>query len=250
MNKTVKRLLIALFVLVCGVVGAMAWVAVSAFGGSIERTTVVLADGTEPIVDGFVNAFAVPLTTPGKVALIDCGNDPAGKVVKEALQAKQQSVAAIFITHGHGDHITGCAAFPGVPIYALATEVDAIEGRRNHHSTIAKLQPVKDVGVRVTNPLRDDDIVDVDGVAFHVFAVTGHTVGSAVYRARNTVFFGDTATGKTPARVEGPVGPFSDDAELGVRSLHALRARLQGETGITTFAFGHSGAMPADLSQL
>ena len=249
MKTTTKRVLLGLSVLVGVPLVALVALMLSAFRGNVKSTATALPDGTSPMVLGFVNAFAVPLTTPGAVALIDCGDDVEAKVLKAALAAKQQTVKAIFITHGHPDHISGCAAFAGVPVYALADEVEAIEGRRAHHSPLSKLRASKDVGARVTNALHDNDVVDVDGVAFHVYATTGHTAGSAVYRARSTAFFGDTASSKTD-RIAGPVWFFSDDVDVGAASLHALQTRLAAEPGLVTFAFGHSGAVPADLAKL
>jgi glyoxylase-like metal-dependent hydrolase (beta-lactamase superfamily II) len=249
MKTTTKRVLLGCSLLVLVPVVAFVAMMASSFAGNVESTATVLPDGTEPLVLGFVNAFVVPLTTPGAVALIDCGDDVEAKDLKAALAAKQQTVKAIFITHGHPDHIGGCAAFAGVPIYALADEVDAIEGRRAHHSPMSMVRAVKDVGVRVTHPMQDDDSVDVDGVAFHVYAVSGHTAGSAVYRVRSTAFFGDAASSKTDG-IGGPVWFFSDNVHVGVASLHALPRRLAAIPGLVTFAFGHTGAVPADTSRL
>lgn len=250
MKTSTKIAALTLGVLLVPVVAIVA-INVSAFAGNVENTTAALPDGTTPVVlDSYVNAFVVPLSTPGAVALVDCGDDVDAKAIKAALAARHQHVSAIFITHGHFDHTTGCSAFAGVPVYALDVEVDAIEGRRDHHSPLSFFRPNTDVGARVSHPLKDDSIVAVDGIDFHIYAVPGHTAGSAVYRARTTAFFGDTASSKTDGRITGPVWFLSDDVDEGLASLHALATRLAAEPGLATFAFGHSGAVPADLALL
>ena len=250
-HMNIKRVVLTLGVagLVAVVGGGFAFYSVT-FKGNLKPNETPLPDGTRPIIDGFVNLFAVPLTTPGKVALVDCGNDPEAKAIKAALATGKAEVAAIFITHAHSDHIAGCTAFPGVPVYALQSEVDGVEGRVGFNGPVTGFSGPKDLGVRVSNPLKDGDDVDVDGVVFHVYATPGHTVGSAVYRARQTVFFGDAAGAKEPHRLVGPVGLFSDNEAQGRTSLRAIGADLAQHPEVTTFAFGHTGAIPADAAGL
>ena len=231
---------------------ALGAVMFATFNGALPQTTEPFQDGVQPIVDGYVNAFAVPLSDPTRVALVDCGNDAEAKAIKQTLAAHHWKVAAIFITHGHPDHIMGCPQLMDdhPAIYALAAEVDAIEGRRGFSSPLTQFFPARDLGVRVSNPLKDGEVVDVEGVTFKAFAVVGHTPGTAVYRARTTLFFGDAATAKKPARVVGPPWVFSDDDDAGTAALAALAQRLNDDSALQTFAFGHSGPLAADLGLL
>jgi glyoxylase-like metal-dependent hydrolase (beta-lactamase superfamily II) len=80
-------------------------------------------------------------------------------------------------------------------------------------------------------------------------SVAGHTAGSMMYLANGVLFFGDAATGAADGHIKAPPGPFSDDVNQGVASLHALATTLQGKD-VKTFAFAHSGPMPADLAKI
>src|SRR6185295_17919081 len=68
-----------------------------------------LPGGARLVNDGW--AAFVLLPAPGASALIDCGDDPTGKVILEELKKKSlgpDDVKAIFLTHGHPDHIASC----------------------------------------------------------------------------------------------------------------------------------------------
>ncbi|HSQ65771.1 MAG TPA: MBL fold metallo-hydrolase, partial [Polyangiaceae bacterium] len=84
----------------------------SAFGGMAA-----IVDGREPapgvriVKDGFVSVGVIDVGG-GKIALVDAGNDPEGKVILAELSrrgASPDSVSAIFLTHGNRDHTGGCA---------------------------------------------------------------------------------------------------------------------------------------------
>jgi hydroxyacylglutathione hydrolase len=107
-----------------------------------------------------------------KVAVVDPGD--SGPVLT-ALAADGLELAAILVTHHHGDHVGGVLALAerfAVPVYGPAGE--DIPGR-----TIA---------------LREGDEVALApmGLRFRIFDVPGHTAGHIAYYGHGAVFCGDT----------------------------------------------------------
>ncbi len=107
-----------------------------------------------------------------KVAVVDPG-DPGA--VLTALAAEGLELAAILVTHHHGDHVGGVLELAkrfAVPVYGPAGE--DIPGR-----TVA---------------LREGDEVAISalGLRFRVFDVPGHTAGHIAYYGHGAVFCGDT----------------------------------------------------------
>lgn len=188
-----------------------------------------LGNGVETVKDGFVSVFLVD-AAPGKVLLIDAGNDKSGKAILAALARRglgPSAVAGIFLTHGHSDHTAGCKLFPDAQVYARKNEI-ALVGD----------------AAKVTQPLEDGSATKVGDVVVETFAVPGHTPGSAVYLARGVLFFGDSAGGSKDGAVMPAVRLFSKDPGENVASLKALSARLEPRAAeVKTLAFAHSGPL-------
>jgi hydroxyacylglutathione hydrolase len=188
-----------------------------------------LASGVETVKDGYVSAFIVDVA-PGKVALIDAGHDESGKSILAALGRRglaPSSVVAIFLTHGHPDHMAACKQFPGAQVYAMRSELAQIGD-----------------AVKVTNPLDDGSVTMLGDTVIEAFAVPGHTPGSAVYFARGVLFFGDAARGGKDGTVMPAVRLFSKDPDQSVASLKALEARLQPRASeVKVLAFAHAGPL-------
>lgn len=110
-----------------------------------------------------------------RVVAVDPGDE---KPVLDYLATERASLAAILVTHHHGDHtggIEGLLAHQSVPVYGPADE--AIRG--------------------LTHPLREGDAVDLPEcpAALRVLAVPGHTKGHLAYYGNGALFCGDTLFG-------------------------------------------------------
>jgi len=224
-----KRVLkwVGLVVVVLVIAAGSIWY--SAFGSNSPIVDGELAPGVETVKDGFVSIFVLD-AGPGKVALVDAGNDGSGKAILAALARRNltpAAVAAIFLTHGHGDHTAACKLFPDAQVYALETEV-----------------PLIGDAAKVSHPLRDGEVSDVGDLRVETFAVPGHTAGSAAYLARGVLFFGDSAGASKDGTMMKAVRLFSKDSGQNVASLRALAARLQPRSAeIKTLAFAHTGPL-------
>lgn len=109
------------------------------------------------------------------VVAVDPGDE---RPVLDYLAQEEASLAAILVTHHHGDHtggIGGLLARHPVPVYGPADE--PIAG--------------------VTQPLREGDAVGLPGfpAALRVLAVPGHTKGHLAYYGYGALFCGDTLFG-------------------------------------------------------
>jgi glyoxylase-like metal-dependent hydrolase (beta-lactamase superfamily II) len=201
----------------------------SAFGRNSPIVAGPLMPGVETVKDGFVSLYLLD-AGPGKVALVDAGNDKGGRALLDALAKRglaPASVAAIFLTHGHPDHTAACKLLPDAPVYALETELPTIGD-----------------SLKVTHPLKDGEVTEIGDLRVETFATPGHTPGSAVYLARGVLFFGDSAGASKTGEVMKAVRLFSKDSGQNVASLKALEARLQPRAAeIKELAFAHTGPL-------
>ena len=101
--------------------------------------------------------------------------------------------------------------------------------------------------VHVTRPLKDGETVRVGDVDVRVFALPGHTGGSAAYLARGLLFLGDSADANKNGELVPARWIFSDDLEQNRASLKALAAKLEpGQVKYLVFA--HSGVLDTDAA--
>jgi hydroxyacylglutathione hydrolase len=243
----VKRVLRALGLLVLVLVLAVVLVGVVTFGGMPDIPDGRdLGGGTRVIKDGFVSLFVLD-AGDGAVALVDAGNDPDGEAILSELGRRglgPDAVKAIFLTHGHADHVAAVRLFPGAQVMALAEDVDLAEGRARGKGPLPKMVPAPKRNVRVSKTLKDNETVHVGTLTVKVLAIPGHTGGSAAYLARGTLFLGDSADAQKDGRVDAAKWLFSDDAQQNRASLKALAARLAPRASeIKTLAFSHSGVL-------
>ena len=112
--------------------------------------------------------IALPAFTDNYIWMLHDGTDAVvvdpgeAAPVLSALDERQLTLAAILVTHHHGDHVGG---------------VDALRGRLKG----AVYGPRRE---RIPGPFvarGDGDIVDVLGLRFEVIDVPGHTAGHIAY---------------------------------------------------------------------
>jgi len=198
------------------------------------------------VKDGFVSAAVLDMGQ-GKIALIDAGNDPEAKALLAALARMKRSpkdVVAVFLTHGHQDHVNGLHALRGSRVYGLGSEAALVSGRRKAGSPIAHLMASAPTGHEVTHPMRSGESVQIGDRSVRVFAIPGHTRGSAAYYVDGLVFLGDSADADTDGALTPAKWLFSDDTAQNVKSLAALENWLASEKlAVKQLVFAHTGAL-------
>jgi glyoxylase-like metal-dependent hydrolase (beta-lactamase superfamily II) len=243
--KILKRVVLVVVAVVLLVGLALAGVIWSAFRGNAPLPEAAELPGSARLVkDGMVAAFVLP-AGGGAVALVDCGNDPAAARILAELSrrgARREDVKAILLTHGHGDHTGGCRQFPGAEVMALEGDVGLAGGAVASRGPLTRFARNHDERiVKVTRVLRDGETVKVGDLAVRVFAIPGHTDGSAAFLANGALFLGDSGTSREDGSFTGAPAPFSDDVDRNHASLRALWARLRQEgLAVEAVALAHS----------
>lgn len=241
MKRVLKIVGLVLLVPLLGVVALF----VVMFAGNPE-----IPDGRE--LEGFVRVVKdshvgvdVLDAGNGTVALIDSGNDPEGKILLAELKRRNlgpDAVKAIFLTHGHLDHVSGCHLFPKAEVFALGPDVPIAEGRARSHGPVTKFISPVDRQVHITRSLTDGETVQVGNLAVHVFSIPGHTQGSAAYLVQGVLFLGDSADATKDGAVVPAKWPVTDDPEQNRASLKALAGRLKPEE-VKQLVFSHTGVL-------
>ncbi len=233
------------------IIAAVAVIAVT-FLGRQSITDGFETNGVHIVKDGIVSV-AVVAVAQGEVALIDAGNDKSGQAILAELSRRQlgpDAVTAILLTHGHPDHTGAIAMFPKAQVMALEAEVALVEGRTAARGPLPRLFPARPTGVNVT-PLQDGVTVTVGETQIGVFAVPGHTAGSAAYLVNGVLLLGDAADTASDGEVKGAPWIFSDSQAEDRASLVGLDQRLLRDgVDVTAIVFAHSGVLTKGLAPL
>jgi glyoxylase-like metal-dependent hydrolase (beta-lactamase superfamily II) len=220
--------------------------------------TAPVADGTDLggvrlIKGGFASVAAIDAGERA-IVLVDAGSDVEGKGILAELHRRglgPEAVKAILLTHGHYDHMAAIPLFPGAQVMALGAETDLIEGRSVSPSPVGRFSSPKPTGIRVGRALVDGETVVVGNLAVRVFAVPGHTRGSAAYLARGVLFLGDSADSSRDGKLEGAHWIGSESLDQDHASLRALAVRLGPVASeIRVIHFAHSGILQRGLAPL
>ena len=130
--------------------------------------------------------------------VIDPGYEP--EVILAEAEKLGKTVAAVFLTHGHFDHVGGVktiAAETDCPVYLNEAELS--------------MPPQMTAGpLYYTNTYDEGDFVEAAGLAFKVLRTPGHTPGSVCLLCENAMFSGDTLFWGSCGRTDFPGGSWTD----------------------------------------
>jgi glyoxylase-like metal-dependent hydrolase (beta-lactamase superfamily II) len=156
--------------------------------------------------------FSYVLAEPGAEAIVV---DPGGSIEEllTAAAAVEARVAAVVLTHGHHDHVSGLAELLGATgATAVAHEADAEAVRRA-------------TGIEVM-AVGNEHQLHAGSHGLTLLHTPGHTEGSLCVLAGERLFTGDTLMASGPGRHALSPGA----AEVLARSLADVLALLPGET--------------------
>jgi hydroxyacylglutathione hydrolase len=152
--------------------------------------------------------------------------DPGGDATEIRLELAQRGArcAAIFVTHGHWDHLGGIADLAegtGAPVHMAEDERALLEHVNDYVPPGIHLRPyTPDV------LLDGEETLEVAGIAWETLRVPGHSPGHIAYATDGALFSGDVLFAGSVGRTDLPGG----DWELLLASIQTLVERFPPET--------------------
>lgn len=151
------------------------------------------------------NCYIVGSRMTKEVVVIDPG-DNVDKI-NEYLKENDLECKAIFLTHGHFDHMTAAPRLNSLtkaPVYAHEDEVELLRD--------AELNASAFMGERISlSPnilIKDKQLLNIAGLSWQVLHTPGHTRGGVCYylTEHGTIFSGDTLFYESIGRTDFPTG--------------------------------------------
>lgn len=221
-------------------------------GGPIEKPA-----GAVRLLSGYSCSYLIPVSEAAKeFILVDAGMDPHAEQILGELyrhDVDERAVKAIFITHGHSDHVAGVRRFPDADVYIGEADRDFLLGTAAPQDLMGKLMG-KQPKLAVKNPdklhaVTDNQTITIGTRTVRSFAMPGHTKGSMAYCIDDALFVGDAITFDKSGKIQSPPPPVSNDLKIAAQSVKRLLERIESENiAITTLIPNHSG--PGTMRQL
>lgn len=170
----------------------------------------------DEINQGFRNNPLIILTSEGVVVCDPGGSASAGQMVINKIKTLTKApIAAVFVSHAHGDHWLGNEAikdaFPNVVIYGHANAKKKINSGDGHQwlDTINRLTKKKANGTRVVAPektVAHGNVIQIGDLSFRIHHTgTAHTEGDIMVEIveENAIFMGDVVRNQFLGLMEG-----------------------------------------------
>ncbi len=158
--------------------------------------------------------------------------DPAAEaeVLKEIFDDPSFQLQAIFLTHGHYDHIGAVKELKdtyGVPVYASKEENEQVLGRLEVNLSAMFGRPMT---LQADQVLRDGEKVEIIGTTLTCILTPGHTAGGMCYynEELQSVIAGDTLFCESVGRTDFPTG----NGAVLLNSIHEKLFTLPDETKV------------------
>jgi hydroxyacylglutathione hydrolase len=164
------------------------------------------------------NTYLLSDPTTGDAVFIDPGDN--GDELADVIRERGLNLAAIWLTHGHIDHIGGIAGIKrhyDVPVFMHPLD----EPLYQRAAEVAEMYQVPfEEGPLPEKSLSEGDTMRVGSLEFRVMHVPGHAPGHVAFVGHGVVFGGDCLFAGSIGRTDLP---FADPAQLDA-SLERLAA--------------------------
>ncbi|NLO09645.1 MAG: MBL fold metallo-hydrolase [Clostridiales bacterium] len=151
------------------------------------------------------NCYIIKSPESQEVVVIDPGDNE--NIIDKYLKENDLECKAIFLTHGHFDHITAAAglkALTNAPIYAHEAEIDLL----NNPQLNASAYMGDELSLNPDIRLKDKEEIQTAGLSWSVIYTPGHTSGGVCYHLldHGIIFSGDTLFYESIGRTDFPTG--------------------------------------------
>ena len=164
---------------------------------------------TLPVGQLETNCYVVTNEETLGCVVIDPGDE--SNVILDYLEDHHLHCEAVFLTHGHYDHVGAVAAIveeTGAPVYLCVRDDAHTTGNRYYSYSLPDSGRYYD----------DGDVLRFAGLTFEILATPGHTPGGVTILCENALFTGDTLFRGSCGRTDLPGGDMDEE----LRSLKRL----------------------------
>jgi len=168
------------------------------------------------------------------IVLFDTGQDPQGHALLtllHSMNAVREDVHDVFLTHGHGDHLSGVPLLPHARIWAGEGDVDLASGKVAPQAMLARIFGwiFRPPSVTVSNALHGIVDIPVKGLTdVRCFPMPGHTPGSYAFLYARILFVGDTMN-LVDGRLAPQMAAFDPAPEENRAAIRALNEALASQ---------------------
>lgn len=170
---------------------------------------------TLPVGQLETNCYIVTNEESLDCVVVDPGDE--SNTILDYIESNKLKCKAIFVTHGHFDHIGALSAVAedtGAPVYMNERDIKVNDSILRRGVELPKAMINYDEG----------HVIECAGMSFEIIATPGHTPGGVCIKVQDALFTGDTLFRGSCGRVDLPGGDMDEE----LRSLKKL-CLLEGD---------------------